>query len=202
MWSRDTCLHQCGRGDLFRSIFLSLPERGLIQPRSLGVCSGSALGKCGVTNGWIKAECVVLHCDRLRWREPQSCSRQWHSDVIPAVLLHSPFHGSALLESFNLVILLDWSPLATKLAVLRLRCCERILFLHLNQDKTTHTCQISTAVRLFTATTLLDGFCCCLWTFQNLIQVLQMASVFLDDWPNSFLPAMGCRLVSHFLWYL
>lgn len=71
------------------------------------MCSGSALGKRGVTNGWIKAECVVLHCDRLRWREPQSCSRQWHSDVIPAVLLHSPFHGSALLESFNLVILLD-----------------------------------------------------------------------------------------------
>lgn len=40
--------------------------------------------------------------------------------MIPAVLLHSPFHGSAVLESFNLVILLDWSPLAAKLAVLRL----------------------------------------------------------------------------------
>ena len=53
-------------GDLFRSVFLSLPEWGLTQPRSLGLCSGSALGKQGVTNDWIKAECVVLHCDRLR----------------------------------------------------------------------------------------------------------------------------------------
>lgn len=49
--------------------------------------------------------------------------------MIPAVLLHSPFHGSALVESFNLVILLGWRPLAAELAVLRLWCCESILCL-------------------------------------------------------------------------
>lgn len=75
-------------GDLFRSIFVSLPQWGLTQPRGLGLRSGSAWTG-SVTNGWIKAECVVLHCDRLRWRQLRSCSRQCHRDVIPAVLLHS-----------------------------------------------------------------------------------------------------------------
>lgn len=76
MWSRDVPLArwEACEGELFRSIFLSLPEWGLTQPRSWGLSSGSAVGKHGVTNSWIKAECV-LHCDRLRGRELRSCSR-------------------------------------------------------------------------------------------------------------------------------